>query len=64
MLLNDGDGHATKGFKSEWATVKDGLLYVGGLGEYRLLVDFLFFLSFFQCFFNINRSYRFLKTLN
>lgn len=33
VLLNDGDGHATKGFKSEWATVKDGLLYVGGLGK-------------------------------
>lgn len=36
VLLNDGDGHATKGFKSEWATVKDGLLYVGGLGERHL----------------------------
>ncbi|XP_003741943.1 soluble calcium-activated nucleotidase 1 [Galendromus occidentalis] len=33
VFLNDGDGHATKGFKSEWATVKDGLLYVGGLGK-------------------------------
>ncbi|OQR70355.1 soluble calcium-activated nucleotidase 1-like [Tropilaelaps mercedesae] len=33
VLLNDGDGHATKGFKSEWATVKDSLLYVGGLGK-------------------------------
>ncbi len=29
----EGSGRATKGFKSEWATVKDGLLYVGSMGK-------------------------------
>lgn len=33
ILLTDGDGTASKGFKSEWATVKDQKLYVGGLGK-------------------------------
>jgi len=32
-ILMDGDGHSTKGFKCEWMTVKDDLLYVGGLGK-------------------------------
>lgn len=32
-LLPDGDGRESKGFKGEWLAVKDGLLYVGGLGE-------------------------------
>jgi len=32
-ILMDGDGHSSKGFKCEWATVKDDLLYVGGLGK-------------------------------
>ncbi|GAB6020403.1 hypothetical protein CHUAL_003104 [Chamberlinius hualienensis] len=33
VILADGNGKETKGFKSEWATVKDGFLYVGGLGK-------------------------------
>jgi len=32
-ILMDGNGHSSKGFKCEWATVKDDLLYVGGLGK-------------------------------
>ncbi|KAG4078274.1 hypothetical protein HA402_012984 [Bradysia odoriphaga] len=32
-LLMDGDGKTTKGFKSEWATVKDEVLYVGSSGN-------------------------------
>lgn len=32
-VLPDGDGHNNKGFKCEWATVKDRRLYVGGLGK-------------------------------
>lgn len=32
-ILMDGNGHSTKGFKCEWATVKDDLMYVGGLGK-------------------------------
>lgn len=32
-ILVDGDGRSMKGFKCEWTTVKDGLLYVGGLGK-------------------------------
>lgn len=32
-LLMDGDGKTTKGFKSEWATVKDEVLYVGSMGK-------------------------------
>jgi len=32
-ILMDGDGHSTKGFKCEWAAVKDDRLYVGGLGK-------------------------------
>jgi len=32
-ILMDGDGHSSKGFKCEWAAVKDNLLYVGGLGK-------------------------------
>jgi soluble calcium-activated nucleotidase 1 len=32
-ILNDGDGHTDKGFKSEWATVKDGKLHVGSIGK-------------------------------
>jgi soluble calcium-activated nucleotidase 1 len=32
-ILNDGDGNTDKGFKSEWATVKDNRLYVGSIGK-------------------------------
>jgi soluble calcium-activated nucleotidase 1 len=31
--IADGNGHHTKPFKSEWATVKDGLLWVGSTGK-------------------------------
>lgn len=33
VVLSDGNGREPKGFKCEWATVKDGRLYVGGLGK-------------------------------
>ncbi|XP_037818090.1 apyrase [Lucilia sericata] len=33
IILLDGNGHSAKGFKSEWATVKDRLLYVGSMGK-------------------------------
>ncbi|XP_061391567.1 apyrase [Musca vetustissima] len=33
VILLDGNGNNLKGFKSEWATVKDGLLYVGSMGK-------------------------------
>lgn len=33
IILLDGDGHSTKGFKSEWATVKDHHLYIGSMGK-------------------------------
>lgn len=33
VVLTDGDGRQMKGFKCEWATVKDGRMYVGGLGK-------------------------------
>lgn len=33
ILLVDGNGTSQKGFKCEWATVKNGRLYVGGLGK-------------------------------
>ncbi|KAM8706149.1 hypothetical protein ACLKA7_010434 [Drosophila subpalustris] len=33
LILMDGDGHNAKGFKSEWATVKDHTLYVGSMGK-------------------------------
>lgn len=33
VVLMDGDGQSTKGFKCEWATVKDDHLYVGSLGK-------------------------------
>ncbi len=32
-IMMDGDGNSDKGFKGEWATVKDGHLYIGGLGK-------------------------------
>jgi soluble calcium-activated nucleotidase 1 len=32
-ILMDGNGSSSKGFKCEWATVKDDRLYVGGLGK-------------------------------
>eukprot|EP00002_Diphylleia_rotans_P040221 TRINITY_DN9489_c0_g1_i1.p1 TRINITY_DN9489_c0_g1~~TRINITY_DN9489_c0_g1_i1.p1 ORF type:complete len:358 (+),score=57.85 TRINITY_DN9489_c0_g1_i1:157-1230(+) len=32
-ILMDGDGLSGKGFKSEWATIKGGLLYVGSMGK-------------------------------
>ncbi|XP_066139846.1 apyrase [Euwallacea fornicatus] len=33
VLLVDGDGRSEKGFKSEWATVKNEILYVGSMGK-------------------------------
>nr|BAN20953.1 apyrase [Riptortus pedestris] len=33
LLLTGGNGESKKGFKSEWATVKDEHLYVGSLGK-------------------------------
>ncbi|VDD92854.1 unnamed protein product [Enterobius vermicularis] len=33
VFLSDGPGNVTKGFKGEWLTVKDGELWVGGLGK-------------------------------
>lgn len=34
LIANDsGDGNTDKGFKSEWATVKDGKLVVGSFGK-------------------------------
>lgn len=33
VLLMDGNGRTSKGFKSEWATVKDNYLYVGSIGK-------------------------------
>ena len=33
VIMADGDGTESKGFKGEWATVKDGQLFVGGLGK-------------------------------
>jgi len=32
-ILMEGDGHTNKGQKTEWATVKDGQLYVGSIGK-------------------------------
>ncbi|KAL1005516.1 hypothetical protein UPYG_G00060080 [Umbra pygmaea] len=33
IILPDGDGSVSKGFKAEWLAVKDERLYVGGLGK-------------------------------
>ncbi|XP_037943338.1 apyrase [Teleopsis dalmanni] len=33
IILLDGNGHNAKGFKSEWATVKQRKLYVGSMGK-------------------------------
>lgn len=33
VILMDGDGISQKGFKSEWATVKDEILFVGSMGK-------------------------------
>lgn len=33
VILADGDGSVSKGFKAEWLAVKDERLYVGGLGK-------------------------------
>lgn len=33
VLLMDGVGNTSKGFKAEWATVKDEVLYVGSMGK-------------------------------
>ena len=32
-ILMEGDGHTEKGQKTEWATVKDGAMYVGSIGK-------------------------------
>ncbi|KAJ8317874.1 hypothetical protein KUTeg_002965 [Tegillarca granosa] len=39
VILADGNGNTAKGFKCEWATVKGGRLYVGGLGKEWTTVD-------------------------
>jgi len=33
VVLPDGNGRTPKGFKAEWMTIKDKVLYVGGLGK-------------------------------
>lgn len=33
VILLDGNGMSAKGFKAEWATVKDRMLYVGSMGK-------------------------------
>ncbi|KAF9414872.1 hypothetical protein HW555_007341 [Spodoptera exigua] len=33
VILTDGNGRVEKGFKSEWATIKDDILYVGSMGK-------------------------------
>ncbi|KAM9314700.1 soluble calcium-activated nucleotidase 1b [Pholidichthys leucotaenia] len=33
VILTDGDGSVSKGFKAEWMAVKDEQLFVGGLGK-------------------------------
>ncbi|XP_022085021.1 soluble calcium-activated nucleotidase 1-like [Acanthaster planci] len=33
IILSDGDGRNTKGFKGEWMAVRDEMLFVGGLGK-------------------------------
>jgi len=33
IILPDGDGHSAKGFKGEWACVKNKHLWIGGLGK-------------------------------
>lgn len=33
VVLVDGDGRTTKGFKSEWATIRGDILYVGSMGK-------------------------------
>lgn len=33
IVLVDGNGNVEKGFKSEWATVKDDILYIGSMGK-------------------------------
>lgn len=33
VILTDGNGHMEKGFKSEWVSVKDEILYVGSMGK-------------------------------
>ena len=32
-ILVDGDGSSPKGFKCEWATVKDGMVFLGSTGK-------------------------------
>lgn len=32
-ILMDGNGQSSKGFKCEWAAVKDDVMYIGGLGK-------------------------------
>jgi len=32
-VLSDGDGKKSKGFKAEWCTVKDDMMYIGGMGK-------------------------------
>lgn len=33
VIIPDGNGHMEKGFKTEWATVKDEILYLGSMGK-------------------------------
>ncbi|KFD53115.1 Apyrase [Trichuris suis] len=39
IFLADGDGQHTKGFKAEWMAVKDGKLFIGGIGKEWTTVD-------------------------
>lgn len=42
VLLMHGNGKNTKGFKSEWATVKNEVLYVGSMGKEWTTADGVF----------------------
>lgn len=33
LIIPDGNGHMEKGFKIEWATIKDEVLYLGSMGK-------------------------------
>ncbi|XP_041978232.1 apyrase [Aricia agestis] len=33
VILSDGNGYNEKGYKGEWATVKDEILYIGSMGK-------------------------------
>ncbi|KAF5280248.1 hypothetical protein FQA39_LY18071 [Lamprigera yunnana] len=54
LILLDGNGKNGKGFKSEWATVKNEVLYVGSMGKEWTTADGVF----------INNNPQYLKTVN